>query len=128
MDNKDLIEKFEDLQSKECDTLLEKAGKLVGDFAEVMEARNQQCFIEGYKAAQNQWQPMETAPKDRQILLCISYLYPQDKRWTHNIDVYWWDDKEGGFRNESECLRCVENKEDFKYQWQPLPQPPVMEY
>ena len=36
------------------------------------------------------WQPMETAPKDRAILVCDATEHPDD--WDGTVAVVWWDE------------------------------------
>ena len=42
----------------------------------------------------SKWQPMDTVPKDRQVLLDISYWYPGDRTFTEAYVVAQWDEDE----------------------------------
>jgi hypothetical protein len=70
------------------------------------------------------WQPIETAPKDRPILLCvIGYLpctgrwWPLDKCWTS----FDWD---GHFETDEELSAYVNGTSYEPTHWQPLPPGP----
>jgi hypothetical protein len=58
------------------------------------------------------WQPIDTAPKDRAILVFEPY-------WQHRITSAIWDDKAKHFR--SNCYAYIEMHATH---WMELPEPP----
>lgn len=45
----------------------------------------------------SEWQPMDTAPRDRQVLLDMSYWYPGDTDITEVFVVGQWRDDPSGY-------------------------------
>jgi hypothetical protein len=79
------------------------------------------------------WQPMETAPKDKPVLIFAKPLPPGSDHGTHRLVIAWWSD-EASFRCETrpgwqvvECGDCyysraIEPPEALA--WMPLPPAP----
>ena len=59
------------------------------------------------------WQPIDTAPKDREI--CGAFRYGRDRWAFHHL---WWNDQEDEW-NDIYSDRII-----TPTHWQPLPEPP----
>lgn len=67
------------------------------------------------------WQPIETAPKNRDILVCLAHGIVtvarwQDDRYARKPRPYW--------QMEWNAHRTLDDRRDQPLFWQPLPDPP----
>ena len=70
------------------------------------------------------WQPIETAPKDEWILLCIRGFIPAVGRWQADRGVFDWVDADTMPDNRSWEAYLDSNPEWPVTHWMPLPDPP----
>jgi hypothetical protein len=74
--------------------------------------------------SETRWEPIETAPKDKAIMLCIAGWQPCCGRWWP-FDSCWvsfdWD---GHFESDQEMSDYVARSSYEPTHWMPLPAPP----
>lgn len=70
------------------------------------------------------WQPIETAPKDTDILGFWQYVYPGDEARTCGMVVISWDEETQSWTDGEEYVRAESN---LYTHWRPLPAPPATE-
>ena len=70
------------------------------------------------------WQPIETAPKDKAIMLCVAGWQPCSGRWWP-FDSCWASfDWEGHFESDQEMSDYVARSSYEPTHWMPLPPSP----
>lgn len=81
-------------------------------------AIHETCVEALQQAKANEWQPIETAPKDGTHILLSGYNYNKkgNPRW---VCEGWYEQSEFIGVNEYEISSCA-----FADKWKPLPQPP----
>jgi len=74
----------------------------------------------------SEWQPIETAPRDRPILGFWQYVYPGDHSRTCGMRTIKWDHDRGGWLDEDGEAHTWSALEDegLWTHWMPLPKPP----
>ena len=71
-----------------------------------------EAFDAGYEAAQPEWPPIESAPKDGDDI----WLY--DRQWSNEPQIGYWSDTIGSWLSS-----CGSKMKPTR--WQPLPDPPI---
>lgn len=70
------------------------------------------------------WLPIETAPKDSCIMLCVHGWQPSIGRWWPKDECWTAFDWEGHFETDAELTSYVQGCKYEPTHWQPLPAPP----
>ncbi len=74
--------------------------------------------------AQSAWQGIETAPKDKSIMLCVEGFEPCSGRWYPPGSCWASFDWEGAFESDEEADSYFNATKYEPTHWQPLPLPP----
>lgn len=81
-------------------------------------------YVTGEPQSSGVWQPIETAPKDKVIMLCVEGYQPASGRWWP-VDSCWTSfDWEGHFESDAEVTAYVNGTSYEPTHWMPLPAGP----